>query len=206
MAAALALALDGAPDVGAKLTITGSGFQSNTVHASLTTALAGANNDLVFTAVALGTPGNAITVAYVDPGGTTAALSVVVVGNAITVNLARAASAISTIASDIIAAIIASAPASALVTVANAAANNGTGLVIAMGATNLTGGVDAAFVDVAVVLPGLDSVLNHHIATDGSGNITVPETIELDHPGTVTVTGTVGAVLQATATQRVFSD
>lgn len=206
MAAALALALDGAPDVGAKMTITGSGFQSNTSRAALTTALAGANNDLVFTAVPLGTPGNAITVAYVDPGGTTAVLGVVVVGNAITVNLGRAASAINSTAALIAAAIAASAPAAALVTVANAAANDGTGLVIAMGATNLTGGVDAAFVDVQVQLPGADSVLNHHIATDGSGNITVPENIELDHPGVVTVTGTVGAVVQATATQRIFSD
>lgn len=56
--------------------------------ATLTTALTGTNNDLVYTAVTGGTAGNDITVAYVDPGTASAALSVSTSGSAITVNLA----------------------------------------------------------------------------------------------------------------------
>jgi hypothetical protein len=59
----------------------------NPVAATLTTSLAGANNDLVFTAKTAGAAGNSITVAYVDPGGVTATATVGVVGNAITVKL-----------------------------------------------------------------------------------------------------------------------
>jgi hypothetical protein len=56
--------------------------------ARLTTALTGANNDLVYTSVLAGASGNATTVAYVNPGTASAALSVAVTGQAITVNLA----------------------------------------------------------------------------------------------------------------------
>jgi hypothetical protein len=63
----------------------------NAVAASLTTSLTGANNDLVFTAATKGTVGNATTVAYVNPGTPSAALSVSVTGTAITVNLATGA-------------------------------------------------------------------------------------------------------------------
>lgn len=60
----------------------------NAVASSLTTALAGANNDIVWTAATKGADGDNITIEYVDPGTPSAALSVDVVGNAITVNLA----------------------------------------------------------------------------------------------------------------------
>ena len=70
-------------------------------EATLTTALAGSNNDLLFTATHGGTWGNAIQVAYIDPGGTSADLGVVVSGFLITVNLGRAASAITTTADTI---------------------------------------------------------------------------------------------------------
>jgi len=102
------------------------------------------NNDLTFTARAplLGPLGNLITIEYVDPGGTTASLSIVVSGTRIVVNLARATSAISTIASDIITAIAANAQANALVSVANKTGNDGTGLVEALAQTNLAGGGD----------------------------------------------------------------
>ena len=63
----------------------------NAVAATITTSLPGANNDLVFTAKRKGVYGNEITVAYVDPGTPSAALSVAVVGKAITVNLATGA-------------------------------------------------------------------------------------------------------------------
>jgi len=110
--------------------------------ASLTTALAGANNDLVFTAKTAGNGGNNITVTYTDPGGATATLGVVVSGLDINVNLGRAASAINTTGTLLAAAIAANATANGLVTVANAAGNDGTGLVTALAKTNLSGGFD----------------------------------------------------------------
>lgn len=115
----------------------------NAVASSLTTALAGDNNDLVFTAKTKGVIGDDITIAYINPAANDAELSVVVTGTDIVVNLATGAGgAITTIASDITAAILANAEANALVSVANAAANNGTGLVIALAETNLANGVD----------------------------------------------------------------
>lgn len=60
------------------------------VQATLSTTLTGANNDLTFTAVDGGTGGNSTTIAFVDPGTPSAALSVSVnpATQAITVNLA----------------------------------------------------------------------------------------------------------------------
>jgi hypothetical protein len=112
--------------------------------ASFTTALTGANNDVVFTAKWGGTYGNDITITYSDPGGTTATLGVVVSGHAITVNLGRASSAINTTGANIVSLINGDANASKLVTVANAAANDGTGLVTAMATQTLVGGVTAS--------------------------------------------------------------
>lgn len=111
-------------------------------QASYTTVLTGANNDLVFTAVPLGVIGNQLTITYVDPGGATATLGVVVAGNGrdITVNLGRAASAINTTGTLLAAAVAAAPAAAALVTVANSGADNGSGLVIAMAKQNLAGG------------------------------------------------------------------
>lgn len=61
------------------------------VLAALTTALTGSNNDMVFTAIAGGVAGNAVTVAYVNPGTPSATLSVSATGSAVTVNLATGA-------------------------------------------------------------------------------------------------------------------
>lgn len=108
--------------------------------ASLTTALVGANNDLVFTAKPQGADGNLVTVTYVDPGGATATLGVVVTGKDIVVNLGRATSAITTTATLLKAAVDGTPAAAALVSVANAPANTGAGLVTAMSKTSLAGG------------------------------------------------------------------
>jgi phage tail protein X len=106
--------------------------------ASLTTALAGANNDLVFTARGSGTLDETTTIRYVDPAANNQTLSVAVVGRAITVNLATGAGgAITSTGATVRDAINGSAAASALVFAANAAANDGTGLVTAMAATPL---------------------------------------------------------------------
>jgi len=114
------------------------------VKAALTTALAGANNDLVFTAVTEGANGNLITIEYVDSGVALQPLVVTVVGNAIVVTLElddSATPAIVSTAADILAAIEASVAALALVTVADSGEDTGAGVVIEMEATALTGGV-----------------------------------------------------------------
>lgn len=116
------------------------------VAATLTTALTGNNNDLKYTHVASPAnyiAGNSVRVRYVDPAGNDAALGVVVAGSDITVNLATGgAGAITSTAAQVKTAIEASTPASALVTVANATGNDGTGVVTALAYTALTGGQD----------------------------------------------------------------
>lgn len=107
--------------------------------ATLTTALTGANNDLVFTALKRGPWGNAISVTYTDPGGTNA-LAVTVEGFKILVSLGTSAGAIISTAAQVSTAISANADAVQLVTIANAAANDGTGVVTALAETFLAGG------------------------------------------------------------------
>jgi hypothetical protein len=119
--------------------------------AVLSTALTGNNNDLDYTSVPRGLAGNDTTIAYVDPSGNNQVLGVVVTGQAIVVNLATGAGGAITSTSALIkAAIEASPTASALVTVAHKAGNDGSGVVIAMGATNLAGGTDATVPTVVV--------------------------------------------------------
>ena len=122
----------------------------NAVAASLTTALTGTNNDLVFTAKTKGANGNAITIAYVNPGAD-GVIAVAVAGTAITVTLAYATGAITSTAANVAAAIAANTAANALVSTANAAANDGTGLVTALTATPLTGGVDGTVAEAGEV-------------------------------------------------------
>ena len=118
------------------------------VAAALTTALAGANNDLTYTADTPGTVGNDIRIRYLVAGNNTP-LSVAVAGNDITVNVATSAGGAATsTAAQVRDAINAHAGASALVTAANAAANDGTGVVAALAYTNLAGGVDDVTVTV----------------------------------------------------------
>jgi len=94
--------------------------------------------DITYTAVASGTGGNAITVTNVVAGNNTP-LTIGVVGNAITVNLAtNGGGAATSTAAQVLAAIQGSVAASALV---NAAVTGNTATVqTAAGATNLAGG------------------------------------------------------------------
>jgi hypothetical protein len=110
--------------------------------ASLTTALAGENDDLTYAADASGQGGNNIRVAYVVAGVDTP-LSVSVAGNDITVNIATDAGGIATsTAAEVRDAVNAHAGASALVTAANATGNDGTGTVADMAPVSLAGGND----------------------------------------------------------------
>lgn len=130
--------------------------EGSAVPAALSTNLTGDNNDLVFAAREGGAAGNDIEIAYVDPAGNDELLSVDVAGTEITVNLATSGdgSIIST-ASQIAAEVANTNEANALVSVANKSGNNGSGVVIAMTSTNLTGGADAPGVSVAETTPGV---------------------------------------------------
>jgi len=114
--------------------------------ASLATGTLAANNAITWTANLTGTLGNQITVALVDPGADNAALSVVVIGNDIVVNLATGANgAITSTATAVRTAIAASNAANALVSVANTGTSTGAGVVVPVAATALTGGLDEPF-------------------------------------------------------------
>ncbi len=114
----------------------------NVATASLTTAHAGTNNDLVHTARVRGADGNNIRVRYVVAGASTP-LSVAVSGNDITVNVAtNGSSAATSTSAQVLAAMNADMATQRLVTTSHAAGNDGTGVVAALGYTNLTGGVD----------------------------------------------------------------
>lgn len=83
-----------------------------------------------------------VTVTYVNPGTPAAAFSVVVVGGAITVNLATdGGSVVTTTANAVITGIEASGPASALVAVALVTGETGAGLVAAVSSTPIVGGM-----------------------------------------------------------------
>lgn len=112
-----------------------------TTYATMGTDLTGVNNDLDYTAVPAGRLGNAIFVEYINPGTNNAVLSVTVSGFTVTVHLATNGSAVITsTAAQVKAAIEASPEASALVTVAHRAGNNGTGVVTAMAGQDLADG------------------------------------------------------------------
>jgi hypothetical protein len=113
------------------------------VAASLDTGVVANNNAIRWTAKDPGADGNLITVTIVDPGGTTAALGVVVTGPSIVVNLGRAASAINSTAADVIAAIEADTDANALVSVVSKSTSTGAGLMAAVSVTNLAGGANS---------------------------------------------------------------
>jgi len=123
----------------ARNTFPGSEFTS-AIYASATIDPTGTNNTIIYTAKNAGAAGNSITVAYAVAGLNTA-LSVAVVGNAITVNVATdGAGAATSTALDVQIAVSGSVGASALVSAETSGLS--TGVVAAVNATNLAGGVD----------------------------------------------------------------
>lgn len=128
---------------------------ADAAQATATLDPTGDDNSLIFTARGYGAGGNAISVTYADPGGTTAALAVSVFRQAITVSLARAASSITTTASQVKAAIEAHGEANSLVTVALDEADDnfddGSGVVTAITKTALEGGAGTG---IGIIKPG----------------------------------------------------
>ncbi len=120
----------------------GTSVSLGAVAATLTTGVTSSNTAILYTAVTTGTTGNTISLAYVGPGTPNASLSVAVVGQAITVNLATDTGGTPTsTAADVIAAVNGSGPASALVTAA--ASGFSFGVVAVQTTTLLTGGAAA---------------------------------------------------------------
>ena len=114
------------------------GTPVHAVAASLTTNLSNAsNNDVVFTAKVAGVAGNSISIEYVISGtGSTA--TVAVVDKAITITAGSACTA-----DTMKAAVEASTAAAALVSVADKAGNDGTGVIDTLAKTNLASGSNA---------------------------------------------------------------
>lgn len=124
--------------------VAGSIDGTGATDATLTVDPAGADNSLEYTAVTGGSIGNRISIEYVNPNANSSPLDVDVDGYAIIVYLATSgAGAITTIADDISAAIAAHPLASTMVTVADEAGNDGSGLVTDMARAYLSGGVGA---------------------------------------------------------------
>ena len=115
-------------------------------QASLPTALAGVDNDIVFTAHPTnfpGSAGNALRIEY-RVAGLNTPLTVAVSGAAITVNVATNATGQPTsTAAQVRDAVNASGAASTRVSAALASGNSGTGVVAALPTTSLSGGRDA---------------------------------------------------------------
>lgn len=113
------------------------------VFAQLNSVMTNPNANINWKAVTAGTAGNAITVTFVVAGVSTA-LSIGVVGNAITVNVGtNGTSAPISTADQVIAAVAASAPATALVISSRGNNADGTGVVNALAIANLAGGAAA---------------------------------------------------------------
>ncbi|KKL54921.1 hypothetical protein LCGC14_2260600, partial [marine sediment metagenome] len=103
----------------------------------------GDNSILDWTAVSLGTPGDFISIQYIDPGDINQILSVIRDGAKIQINLAtNGTGTITTIANDIIAAILLIDEVTTIVTVTLGTNSDGTALVDAVVETLLTGGSD----------------------------------------------------------------
>jgi len=176
------------------------GTFSDGTASALTTALTGANNDLVYTARQIAADADAITIAYVNPG-VLASLSVSVIGRAISVTLAHDGLAITSTAAQVAAAIAALPAADALVSVANAAGSDGTGVVTALTATHLSGGVDATaptLTEVEDFLNQCSDTLNGWLAAAG---YVIPVT-QADAVGVLARYAQVGAAGHVELSQR----
>lgn len=126
------------------------------VAASLSVGAVGTKDALAFTAQNAGVVGNVVSVAYVDPQANDAVLSVIVTGNAIVVNLATGAGGeITSTAGEVKTALETKPDSAALIGIAHTGASDGSGVLAAMSATLLAGGVDEPFpLDTPVLVAG----------------------------------------------------
>lgn len=111
--------------------------------ATLTTAMTGADNDITLTANAAGASGNDYSIELLAGSGTTQSLVVSTTDNLkFTVLLRRAANAIATTATELVAALVAYPPFDDLITAEVKAGDSGAGVVTALAEASLAGGGD----------------------------------------------------------------
>ena len=149
--------------------------------AEVATSMTGSHNDIRVTADTAGTIGNGYSFELLDPSANNAALSVSTVDYLkFSVSLATGAGgAITTTASQLIAALNAYAPFAALMTAALKSGDNGSGVVTALAETDLTGGGDNPAITTtsaeAVALINSSSLASRHFTAaltdeyDGAG-------------------------------------
>jgi len=119
------------------------------------------NSSVLWTAVVEGTPGDFITVEYVDPGTPNSPLSITRDGAAIVVSLrTNAAATIITTAQDIVDAATDEEDVSEIITAEIPTGDTGLGVVDPIAATNLSGGIDAS--DELIVCQNI-KVITHRI-------------------------------------------
>jgi len=151
--------------------------------ASLTTAMAGTNNDIFVQAQKPGAAGNSITLELIDPTTMNTPISIVVTGTAIAVTLAvDGASAITTTARQLVDALNAHPGAFSLIKAVVKAGDSGAGVVTALAATPLTGGSDTA---VPTDIGALGDDLQVTFATE-AGPLTAAQTGTIPHDKVVT--------------------
>lgn len=135
---------------GAALLMSNFGAPDDPAKATANVNPAGDDNGLTFTAVDFGTAGNDITITYVDPEADDAELAVTVEGSAISVSLATDGDGlITTTAAEVLAEVEATPEADALVVVTiyagdTGALDDGSGVVTALAAVPLAGGLDGS--------------------------------------------------------------
>ena len=126
----------------------------------------GPNSLLKWTSVPNGTPGNFINVEYIHPGTPNQTLQIIRTGSTIQVYLATNALAnVTTIANDVLPAVLASTVASEIITVALAPTSLGTDPLAAVSSIPLIGGIDASpeeviYTDVKIVPTIIFALLN----------------------------------------------
>lgn len=136
--------------VQAKLGVSGATAPQAEVKAALSTDLAGDDNDLVWTSKANGADGNAYSVEYRDPEDVDQSLAITLDGTLVLVMLATdGGGTITTTGDDIKTEVGNVTEVDDLFTVTDKAANDGSGVVIAMAPASLAGGTDAQGRDTA---------------------------------------------------------
>lgn len=169
------------------------------VKATLQTGTVPANNGITYTAKTTGALGNKISLFLVDPKANSQALAVTVSGLDITVNLATSGTgAITTTATQLMAALTANIAATALIGTASSGASTGAAVVAATTKQYLSGGIDDAFPLNTPVLVAGSRVQAAKLGLTGS----LPDAIDsiFDQAGAVVIVVRVTAGVDDTAT------
>lgn len=145
--------------------------------AALTTSFSSVNSNLIFVASMLGKEGNDLKIALIKPSSNNAVLSVSVASSTISIQLATdSAGAIVSTASQVMNAVNQNTNSNSLVNVNLVAGSDGSGIVSALTATALDGGVDG-------VSTTAEGVLFHSVdVTDGpeTGTMMISGFVNLD--------------------------